>query len=83
MVKYASLVKQRLESFAAWKLEHILRDSNEKVDALGAVASSIPIRETMFLPVYYQSAYSIMANQVSQIDEESSSWLTPIMCYLS
>ena len=52
MVKYASLVKQRLESFAAWKLEHIPRDSNEKENALAAVATSLPIKETIFLLVY-------------------------------
>ena len=45
MVKYVSLVKQRLESFAAWKLEHISRDSNEKVDALEIVAASILIKK--------------------------------------
>ena len=30
MVKYVSLVKQRLGSFVAWKLKHISRDSNER-----------------------------------------------------
>ena len=28
MIKYVCLVKLRLESFATWKLEHILRGSN-------------------------------------------------------
>ena len=53
MVKYASLVKQWLRSFAAWTLEHISRDSNEKANALAAVVPSISIRETVFLSVYY------------------------------
>ena len=53
MVKYACLVKQQLGSFAAWKLEHILRKSNEKENALAAMVASIAIRETTFLPVYY------------------------------
>ena len=83
MVKYTTLVNQRLRSFTPWKLEHIPRDSNEKAGALAAVAASIPIRERMFLPVYYQPVLSIMTDQVSHIDEESSSWLTPIMRYLS
>ena len=67
----------------AWKLKHIPRDSNEKADALAVMAASIPIREMVFLPVYYQPASSITTNQVSQIDEACSSWLTPIMHYLS
>ena len=38
MDKYMGLVKQRLRSFAAWKLENFPRDSNERVDALAVVA---------------------------------------------
>ena len=53
MVKYVCLVKQRLGCFATWKLKLILRDSNEKVDALAALAASIPIKETVLLSVYY------------------------------
>ena len=67
----------------AWKLEHTLRDSNEKADALAAVSVSIPIRETLFLPIFYQQTSSITIAQVSQIDEACFSWLTPIMHYLS
>ena len=43
MGKYVSLVKQRLDDFSSWKLEHIIRDCNEKVDALAVVAASLPI----------------------------------------
>ena len=53
MEKYVSLVKQCLGSFSALKLEHIPRDCNEKVDALVVVAASLPMTETMFLPIYY------------------------------
>ena len=83
MVRYVSLIEQRLGSFATWKLDHIPRDSNEKADALEAVVASIPIKEMVFLLVYYQSASSITTDQVSQIDEAYPSWLTPIMLYLS
>ena len=84
MARYMGLVKQRLGSFAAWKLEHIPRDSNERVDALAVVAVSILIKETVFLPIYYQLASFIATDQISQIDETSpSSWLTHILYYLS
>ena len=63
--------------------EHVPRDSNEKVDALAAVAASLPIKETVFLLVYLQPASSITANQVNEIDEACSSWMTPIVRYLS
>ena len=36
MVRYSSLVKQRLGSFATKKLEHISRDLNERANTLVA-----------------------------------------------
>ena len=65
MAKYVSLVKQRLNGFSTWKLEHITRDCNEKADALAAVAASLPITETVILPIYYQSDLSIVTTWVS------------------
>ena len=53
MVKYVSRVKQHLNNFPVWKLEHVPKDSNEKADALAFVAASLPITETIFLPIYY------------------------------
>ena len=55
MANYVTLVKQRLGSFSAWKLEHIARDCNAKTDALAVVAVSLLITETILLPIYYQS----------------------------
>ena len=52
--RYVGLVKQRLGSFMTWKLEHIPRDMNERADALATVAVSIPIKEIVFLPIYFQ-----------------------------
>ena len=69
MEKYASLVKQKLNTLSAWKLEHVPRDCNERADALASVATSLPIRETVFLPIYYQLDSSILHAQVSQIEE--------------
>ena len=83
MTKYVYLVKLRLESFMAWKLEHIPRGSNEKVDALAAVAAWLPIKETVLLPVYYQPESSIATNRVNKIKEACPSWMTPIVRYLS
>ena len=53
MIKYVCLVKLRLESFTAWKLEHISRGLNERADALATMVASLPIKETIFLHVYY------------------------------
>ena len=65
MVKYVSRVKQLLSSFPVWKLEHIPRDSNEKANASASVAASLPITETIFMPIYYQPVSSIASPQVN------------------
>ena len=83
MTKYVCLVNLQLGNFEVWRLEHISRDSNEKVDALVAVAASLPVKETVLLPVYYQPGSSITTNRVNKIDEACLSWMTPIVRYLS
>ena len=83
MTKYASLVKHKLNTLLAWKIEHVTRDCNEKVDALAAVAASLPIRETKFLPIYYQQESSILHAQINQIKEVPPSWMDPIRLYLA
>ena len=83
MVKYVSQVKQRLSNFSVWKLEHIPKDSNEKADALAFVAASLPITETIFLPIYYQPILSIASPQINQVDKDLPSWMDPITLYPS
>ena len=83
MAKYASLVKQKLNTLLAWKLEHVPRDCNERAYALAAVAASLPIRETVFLPIYYQPDSSILHSQVNQIEEVPPSWMDPIRLYIA
>ena len=76
MTKYASLVKHKLNTLSAWKIEHVTRDCNERADA--SVAASLPIRETVFLPIYYQPEPSILHAQINQIEEVPLSWMDPI-----
>ena len=71
MSKYVSLVNLRLGNFAAWGLEHILRDSNEKADVLATVAASLPIKETVLLLVYYQPGKR-NRRSVSFLDDSNS-----------
>ena len=83
MEKYASLVKQKLSTLTTWKLEHVPRVSNERADALAVVAASLPIKETIYLPIYYQPGSSILHTQVSQIEESPPSWMDPIRLYMA
>ena len=83
MAKNVSLINLWLGNFVAWRLEHVSRSSNEKADALAAIATSLPIKETVLLPVYYQEELSITTNRVNEIDETSPSWITSVARYLS
>ena len=83
MAKYASLVKQKLRTLLTWKLEHVPRDSNERAHALASVAASLPIKEIIYLPIYYQPGSSILPAQVSQIEEVPPSWMDPIRLYIA
>ena len=83
MEKYASLVKQKVSILTAWKLAHVPRDSNKRVDAFAAVAASLPIKETIYLLIYYQLDSSISHTQVSQIEESPPSWMDPIRLYIT
>ena len=82
MTKYVSRVRQRLNSFPVWKLEHVPKDSNEKANPLASMFASLPIIETIFLPIYYQSVSSIAYPQVNQVDKDPPSWMDPIALYL-
>ena len=83
MAKYASLIKQKLSTLTTWKLEHIPRDSHERADALATVAASLPITETIYLPIYSQPGSSILHTQVSQVKEPPPSWMDPIRLYIA
>ena len=83
MVKYVSLINLRLGSFTAWRLEHVQRSSNEKAVALATIVVSLPIKETVLIPVYYQPDSSITTNQVNEVDETGPSWMTLVVRYLS
>ena len=65
MVKYVSRVKQHLNRFPDWKLEHIPKDYNERANALATVVASLSLTETIFMSIYYQSASSIAPPQIN------------------
>ena len=83
MTKYASLVKQKLDTLSTWKLEHVPRDCNERAAALAAVVASLPITKIVFLPIYYQLDSSILRAQVNQVEEVPPSWTDPIRLYIA
>ena len=47
------------------------------------MAASLPIIETIFLPIYYHPVSSIASPQVNQVDKNPPSWMDSISLYLS
>ena len=47
------------------------------------MAASLSIRETVFLPIYYQPNSSILHAQVIQIEEVPLSWIDLIRIYIA
>ena len=50
---------------------------------MAVVAASLPITETVFLPIYYQPNSSILRAQVNQVEEVPPSWMDPIRLYIA
>ena len=59
-------------------LENIIIQSDSQL-----VAASLPTKDTVLLPVYYQPESSITTNWVNNIEEVCPSRMTPITHYLS
>ena len=83
MAKYVALVKKSLAGFSTWKIEHVPKDFNEKANSLAALVASLPITETISLPIYYQPDSSIAIIRVIQVGETSPSWVDPIVQYIN
>ena len=50
---------------------------------MATVVASLPITETVFLPIYYQLDSSILRAQVNHIEEVPPSWMDPIRLYIA
>ena len=62
IAKYMSLINLRLGNFTVWRLEHVPRSYNEKADTLATIAASLPIKETVLIPMCYQPESLINTN---------------------
>ena len=54
MARYLAKVIDTLQRFIEWTIEKIRRTENGRADALAGIAASLPIKETIFLPIHVQ-----------------------------
>nr|CAN67611.1 hypothetical protein VITISV_011154 [Vitis vinifera] len=73
MARYLAKVRDTLQRFTEWMIEKIRRTENGRADALASIAASLPIKETIFLPIHV----TIEANQ-----PDGQEWTNNIAQYL-
>lgn len=71
MSQYLMKVRDSLEQLEEWAIEKIPRVDNMQADALAGIAASLPIRESILLPIHVQTAPSIAESPVCNTIEES------------
>ncbi|RVX07589.1 hypothetical protein CK203_025149 [Vitis vinifera] len=59
MTRYLTKVKDTLQRFTEWTIEKIKRTENRHVDALAGIATSLPIKEAILLPIHVQTNPSV------------------------
>lgn len=52
MTKYMLKVRESLSRLDEWAIEKVPRIANTQADALAGIAASLPIRESILLPIY-------------------------------
>ena len=67
------------KSFPAPPKSDFSQKNRPKSAIFCSMVASLPIKEMVLLPVYYQPELSITANRVNEIDEACPSWMTPIV----
>lgn len=82
MSQYLVKVRNTLKQLDEWAVKKIPRVDNIQVDALVRVATSLPIREAMLLPVHLQPTPSITESPVYSTRGESREWTIEIVKYL-
>ena len=71
MARYLTKVRDTLQWLGEWTIEKIPRVDNVPVDALARIATSLPIKEAILLPIYVQTDPSITETSTCNTIEES------------
>ena len=55
MARYLTKVRDTLQQLGEWTIEKIQRTDNVRADALAGIATSLPIKDVILLPIYVQT----------------------------
>nr|CAN72093.1 hypothetical protein VITISV_009001 [Vitis vinifera] len=86
MARYLTKVKDTLQRFTEWTIEKIKRTENRRVDALAGIATSLPIKEAILLPIHVQTNPSVAetstCNTIEARQADDQEWTNNITEYL-
>lgn len=82
MTKYLLKVQESLSRLEEWAIEKIPRIENMQANALAGIAASFPIKESMLLPIYIQTAPTIVESHVCNVAAKEQDWAIDIKAYL-
>ena len=86
MTRYLTKVRDTLHRLGEWTIEKIPRADNIRADTLAGIVVSLPIKETILLPIYVQTSPFITkaptCNTIEESQEESQEWTRVIAEYL-
>lgn len=82
MTKYLLKVQESLRRLDEWAIKKIPRIANMQADALVKIVSSLPIRESILLPIYVQTTPYITESHICNTVKEGQDWMVDIKAYL-
>lgn len=82
MTKYLLKVQESLDWLDEWAVEKIPRIANLQADALAGIAASLPVKESMLLPIYVQATPTIAESHICNTVKEDQDWTIDIKAYL-
>nr|CAN61771.1 hypothetical protein VITISV_041899 [Vitis vinifera] len=86
MARYLAKVKDTLQQFTEWTVKKIRQTENGRADALAGIAASLPIKETILLPIHVQTNPSVAktstCNTIEATQANDQEWTDNIAEYL-
>ena len=82
VMQYLTKVRDTLQPLSEWTIEKVPQTDNVRANALVGIATSLPIKEAILLPIYVQTSPSISEAPACNAIEESQEWIDVIKEYL-
>lgn len=79
MAHYLTLVQAGLAKLGEWVVKRVPQTENIKANALARVVATLPIKEAVLFPIYFQDTSSIIATSICSTIEMDIKWMHEIV----